>query len=237
MQLIARENQLLEQSAYIELYQIDLSAINGQVLYLTPMKPDQPSGKISFGGIEYSPWPMQVEGFEQSAGGTLPQPKMSFAIVDRTVMSLMRETGDMYGAIVKRIRTYGRFLDSGETPDGTEHMPIDEYRIVQRAAENESEIVFTLASDLEYDNVMIPNRQALRMCTHTYRVWDRSIGAFRYDEVLCPYAGNRYFDAQGNEVSDPAKDEPSFQVSTCCKKRFPSGPLPFGGIPGLGRTR
>ena len=232
---IERENQKLVQSPRITLIEIDLTQKLGMTLYLTPMitPRDRP---IKFRGHEYIPWPLDLSGFNQTAGATLPTPTLKIAILDQEQRGILHDTNDMYGCSVRRIQTYARFLDDGETPNPNETLNVEDYVVSEKTSENDTEVVLKLRTDFDHINMKLPRRQAFRMCTHMYRTWNKKTKTFDYSDVECPYTGDQYFDAKGNKVSSPEEDEPSYRVATCCKLRFPNQPLPFGGVPGLKRN-
>lgn len=232
---IERENQKLVQSARVTLVEIDLTQKLGTTLYLTPMNGphDKP---IMFRGNSYIPWPLDLSGFSQTAGSTLPTPTLKIAILDQEQRGILHDTNDMYGCSVRRIQTYARFLDDGETPNPNETLNVEDYVVSEKTSENDTEVALKLRTDFDHAGMKLPRRQAFRTCTHMYRTWNKTTQSFDYSEVECPYTGDNYFDERGNKVSKPEEDAPSFRVATCCKLRFPGGPYPFGGLPGLKRN-
>lgn len=60
---------------------------------------------------------------------------------------------------------------------------------------------------------MVPNR-----CYHKYR------------DTNCGYQGNKYFDINGKQVSSREEDVCGLSIQDC-ELRYPTGELPFGGIP------
>ena len=67
---------------------------------------------IKFGGHTYPAVPVEIDGFEFSGQGTLPRPKFKVANANNAITSLM-VTYNPLGAKVVRIRTFAKFLDTG----------------------------------------------------------------------------------------------------------------------------
>lgn len=236
--LIARENAKLSSSPRVSLYEIDLTARGGGYLRITPMNANKDTTPIKWNGHTFVPWPMKMSGFAQKSHGTQPTATMQLATVRPEIRSMLYQYDNFYGCTVRRIQTYARFLDDGTDPNPNMINPIDELVVDQKTAEDATSVTLKLRTDFDQQNLKLPRRLILRQCIHSYRVWDSVNKKWNYTYAQCPYTGDRYFDAQGNQVSNPEQDDPSFQVETCCKRRFgENANLPFGGFPGVDRTR
>ena len=236
--LIARENAKLSQSPRVVLYEIDLTPKGGGFLRITPMNANKDVTPIKWNGKTFVPWPMKADGFSQKAHGTQPTATLQVATLMPEIRSMLYSYDNFLGCTVRRIQTYARFLDDGANPNPNMVNPIDEMVIDQKTAESAESVTFKLRTDFDNQNLKLPRRLILRQCIHGYRVWNATNQKFDYTYAQCPYSGDKYYDAQGKQVTDPAKDDPSFQVETCCKKRFgENGNLPFGGFPGVDRTK
>ena len=66
--------------------------------------------EIKFGGQAYPAVPVEVDGFEFSARGTLPRPTLKVANVNNAITTLML-TYNPLGAKVQRVRTFATFID------------------------------------------------------------------------------------------------------------------------------
>lgn len=224
----------------IELFDIDASAINGEVYHITPMAfatPDTPAAVI-WGGVTYSPIPMETSGWEVSGKGTLPTPTIKVANVNLAFSALTIAYGDLLGAIVTRHRTFRRYLDGEVDADPTVELPRDVYTINRKSAQNKIFVEWELAPAMDQEGRLLPGRPVLQgACTHIYRRYDSDAAAFNYDNATCPYTGTNYFDFNGDAVTDPALDVASKRLGTCCKKRFTNLPLPTRAFPGVARLR
>lgn len=217
----------------VVLYQIDLTEFDLGELFLAP---GTDGGQVvSFGGQEYSPHPIMADGFEKTVSGSLPRPKIVVANLDNSFTALVEQNDDLQGAVVRRIRTYGRFLDSGEEPDGAAHLPIDLYQLSRKTKHTQQEIEWEMSALMDQEGVLLPGRVMVRdYCDHRYRRWNGA--SFDYENVTCPYVGTAYFDESGASTTAPF-DRCSKRLSDGCKLRFGStAVLPFRGFPGLARV-
>lgn len=236
--LIARENAKLATSPKVVLFEIDLSTKGGGMLRITPMNVNKDVTPIKWNGKTFIPWPIKATGFAQKAHGTQPTATLQLATVTAEIRSMLYQYDNFYGCTVRRIQTYARFLDDGPNANPSMINPVDEMVVDQKTGEDKGSVTLKLRTDFDHQNMKLPRRLILRQCIHSYRIWDSVNKKWNYDFAQCPYSGDRYYDAQGNQVASPEKDDPSFQVETCCKKRFgENANLPFGGFPGVDRTR
>lgn len=221
--------------AEVFLYEIDLTVFDQGILYLTPTT-DGAGSAVSFGGQVYAPHPIKAEGYEISDSGPMPRPKITVANLDNSLTALVEQNDDLQGGIVRRIRTYERYLDSGADPDGNAHKPIDEHIISQKVADDGEVIAWELAALMDLEGVKLPRRKIVRdFCDLEYRRWDGA--AFDYTQATCPYVGAQSYDENGDPVAD-ANDRCSKRLGTGCQARFgENGILPFGGFPGVARIR
>lgn len=143
--------------ALVTLYELDLIALGGSKYYFTTEHTSQ-----FFGGNEYIPFPIQIEGVANKTGESPARPTLTVSNVNHTLSYAVNSMGDLIGAPIKRIKTFERFLDTGTTPDSNAHLPIEEFIINQKMTHNKNTIQFELASriDLEYEN--LPRRLMMR---------------------------------------------------------------------------
>ena len=224
---IQEQIQLLEPSAIIELFQLELTeAVNGidQTFYYHAGT-NELNEDIVFDTITYAAYPIEVDGFELSTKGTLPRPSMKVANANNAISALLVLYNPLQ-AKVTRIRTCKKFLDGTNFPNGnTTADPTakfeDEIWYIDRVAnENPQLVEFELTSKLDLTNLALPRRQVLEHCPWKYR------GA------ECGYKGTRYYDLNDKSTTE-ANDQCGKRFSSCVK-RFPAatGLLPFGGFPG-----
>lgn len=232
--MIAAHIQRPDLGARVMLYEIDLSRFGLGVIRITPTT-DGVGAAISFGGEVYAPHPVSADGFDKTTSGALPRPKFSVANLDNSFTVMVEQNDDLMGGIVKRIRTYERFLDTGEEPDGGVHLPLDIYEIAVKTRHTQKEIQWTLSALIDQEGVTLPGRKITRdYCTHDYRRWDG--GGFDYSEASCPYAGAAHFDENDKPVG-AAGDRCSKMLSGC-RLRFGEGAvLPTRAFPGVARVR
>ncbi len=72
---ISSELQKLAPNAVIELYQLDSSTFGGDIYYFHAGT-NGLTQSVVWQGQEYQPYPVQITGFEITAGGQIPRPKL-----------------------------------------------------------------------------------------------------------------------------------------------------------------
>ena len=224
---IQEQIQLLEPSAIIELFQLELTeAVNGvDETFYYHAGTNELTANIVFNGITYTAYPIEVDGFEMTTKGTLPRPSMKIANANNTVSALLVLYNPLK-AKVTRIRTCKKFLDGTNFPSGNATADPtakfeDEIWYIDRVAnENPQLVEFELTSKLDLTNLALPRRQVLEHCPWKYRGEE------------CGYKGTRYYDLNDKSTTE-ANDQCGKRFSSCVK-RFPAatGLLPFGGFPG-----
>ena len=259
---LAEQLQALAPTAIIDLFEIELTEkINGvkDTLRYHPGK----NGLISdivFDGKTYPAVPVEVDGFEFSAKGTLPRPTLRIANVNNAITALMLQKnpdGERYNPLkarVRRIRTFAKFLDLANFNEtqGTQTEADDDliteggdnliYQTFNDTADPDAKIVETwyidrVASEnlqfVEFEltaKLDLTNLQLPRRTVTEFCQW-------QYRENECPYRGDNYFNANDQRVYSEAQDVCGKRLSSC-KLRFPNGTssrndaLPFGGFPG-----
>lgn len=229
---LAQLVQLPNLDERVELYELDATVLGGTVYRFTPMA--YSATAIVWRGDTYSPVPVETTGWQTSGSGTQPTPRIKIANVNLTFSALAIALNDLRGATLTRHRTFRRYLDGQTDADPTVELAPDIYRINQKLSQNKLFVEWELASPMDQEGRLLPGRPVLQgACPFRYRIWDGA--AFDYTHAICPYTGSNYFDVNGNVVATAALDVPGKRVANCCKKRFPTGALPFGGFPGVAR--
>lgn len=236
MTSIQQEAQRLSPDAIISLFMLDTTSLGGTFMYF--VQGSENDGPVSFNGIEYSAVDVEFEGMETSGVGALPTPTIRVGNTDGLFQALINTWGDMLGCTIHRVRTYRKFLDSGESPDGQAYFGPDTFRIERKQAENSVFIEWELSAAIDQEGKQLPGRSVIRdTCPSRYRFWNAGTASFDYSKAQCPYVGSQSYDINDLPVSDPSKDVPSRRLS-CCRTRFGrANPLPFGGFPGVARSQ
>lgn len=226
---ISIELQKLEPSSIIELFQLDATSFGGDIYYFHAGT-NGLRNPIVWQGQEYSPFPVQITGFEFTAGGQLPRPKMQVANVTGIITALVLAYDDLLGAKVTRKRTMAKYLDAvnfsggvNPTEDQTAEFPDDIYFIEHKSNENKTAVEFELAASFDVQGVKLPRRQIIQ-----------NICPWRYRSAECSYAGTNYFDKNDNAVGTLALDVCGKRLSSCEARFGSSNELPFGAFPASG---
>lgn len=232
---IAAHIQGANLGARVTLYKLDLTMFDLAPVYLAPGT--EGSSIVSFGGQDYAPHPIRAEGFELVTNGPLPRPSFEVANLDNSFTAIVEQNDDLQGAILKRIRTYERYLDSGAEPDGDSHLPIDVYQLSLKTKHTPSIIGWTCSALMDQEGVQLPGRQIIRdYCDHVYRRRNDADTGFDYTNVTCPYAGASYFDEDDLPVA-ASLDRCSKRLTGCRLRFGDNAVLPTRAFPGVARLR
>lgn len=235
--------QAFDLGARVTLYELDLTMFGQGVVRIAPMADGEAGEAVGFGydadgePIIYAPHPVNAEGFELAVGGSLPRPTFTVSNLNNSFTALVEQNDDLHGAVLTRIRTYGRYLNSGADPDADRHLPLDVYVLSQKVEHTDEQIGWACAAATDQEGVELPGRLIVRdFCGHDTRVWDAEAGAFDYTAATCPYVGQPK-DEKGLPCA--AADEVfSKRLTTCCQARFgATAVLPTRAFPGVARLR
>jgi len=208
---VRADSATLEPKAIVEMFVLDATSISSSAPILRWHPGTQVEGfPIVWQGITYESYPMQCDGFEQSAVGQLPRPTMQAANIGGTLGAFMRSLDSGIGAKVIRKRTYGRYLDAVNFPDGNPeanpnfHFEDEIFFISRKSNENPVFIEFELAVPFDIAGVQLPRRQVIAgTCMWVYR------------SAECTYAGGPIY----NDPIWPGQDKCGKTLSSC-KLRF-----------------
>ena len=135
------------------------------------------NGNIVWAGNTYEKFPIQCEGFQFGATGTLPRPTISVSNIFGTITALLQAANqttignDLNGTKLVRIRTLARYLDAVNfegntnpygTPDPTAEFPQEIYFLDRKVTENRDVVQWEAISALDLVNVKLPKRIATR---------------------------------------------------------------------------
>jgi len=166
---IQKEIVKLSPDTLVELYILDASDIDGDVVYFHAGTNNnlQP---ITFKGDIYQPLPVEVEGFVFNGKGEMPRPKVKVANLDGGISALCLAYQDMIGTKFIRRRTFARFLDGGDRENDLAQLPDDVFYVERKVSETKEVVEFELSSPLDVDGVMLPRRQFMtNQCGWKYR--------------------------------------------------------------------
>jgi lambda family phage minor tail protein L len=226
---IVSELQSLAPSAIIEVFQLDATAFGGDVYYFHAGT-NGLRQNITWQGQEYVAYPIQMSGFEFSAGGQLPRPQMVVSNVTGAITALVLAYNDLLGAKVTRKRTMAKFLDAvnftgGVNPnaDPDAEFNDDIFFIERKTSENNQAVSFELSASFDVQGVKLPRRQIVQ-----------NICPWKYRGAECGYTGTNYFDSNDNSVASSSLDVCGKRLSSCEVRFGVNNELPFGGFPAAG---
>lgn len=234
MDLIATDAQKLEKEPRVILYEIDIRS-TGQdtVLRFTPIVKGE-TWQVQFGGNIYQRLSIEANGFQWNGTGTAPRPTLTLRAADLAFLSLVVRTDDLVGCPVRRIQTYRKYLDDGESANPSAHFPIDNFEVERKSKQLRKELTFELSNPLDQQGKKLPARQVLRdTCSHRFRYWAN--GQWNYDGVTCPYAGAAMYDQAGQPTTDPLKARCGKRLRDCGVHFGETADLPMFAFPGVGR--
>jgi lambda family phage minor tail protein L len=162
MTTFIQETQACVTSGYIELFEIDTTNIGGADVYrFTPES--YSASVVLWQGNVYSPFPIQVEGFEWNGSTSAPpKPTLTISNVNKFMLAAVIDLGDLVGAKVTRWRTFKRFLDGQVDADSSAHFPPDRLLIEQKAMHDKTMFQWSLISPMDREGLMLPRRQILK---------------------------------------------------------------------------
>ena len=248
---LAEELLKLAPTAVIDLFEVELTeAVNGvnDTLRYHPGK-NGLTEDVKFDGKTYSAVPVEVDGFEFSARGTLPRPTLRVANVNNAITTLM-STYDLLAAKVRRIRTFAKFIDKENFSAGSSFSTeaditdtlitegsdsfimqtfndtsdadakiVETWYVDRIASENQQFVEFELSPKLDLTNLALPRRTIEEFCPWTYKGQE------------CGYKGDAAFTVT-DQPGTAATDVCGKRLSSC-RLRFPGvDNLPFGGFVG-----
>lgn len=239
MSTIQEEIQSLSPSAIIEMFVLDTTLLEGGGIYRFHAGTNNLQSPVTWQGLEYLPLPIEAEGFDMTAAGTLPRPKIRVANVEGLFSAMVSSMEDLVGCKIIRKRTMARFMDAvnfkagNPEADPSQHFPDQMWFIDQKTSENKHLIEWELASAFDLQGVMLPFRQVIQNAC-----------CWKYRGPECGYSEEVYFDKNDQRTWNKAEDFCAKRLSSC-EVRFVrqvmgdivvnEGILPYGGFPGVQR--
>lgn len=229
--------QQLTAGGIVTLYEIDLAPIDPALVnpvYRFSPHVSELGSAIVWQGRVYDKMPIEAEGFEQTAQGPLPRPKLRLSNVTHerlsgAVSALCLALDDLVGAKLIRTRVMAKHLPAENFAAGvnpTENPALyfepELWWVEQKTYEGDDFVEWELASPLDMQGLKLPRRQILQnVCPWVYRGPD------------CGYDGDRYFDALDRPCGVNF-DRCGRRRRSCELRRGERAVLPFGGFPGAG---
>ena len=229
------EQQNLAPTALIDMYELTLpNAEVNEEPFRFHCGTSGFSTNIKWKGKEYVALPIETEGFDINTQGSLPKPKLRVANVNGIFSALLRECDDLIGAKLVRKRTFARYLDADNFPNGndsadpTQEFPADIWFVDKKTTETRYLIEWELASAYDLQGVKLPRRQIIQNSCQ-----------WRYRDGNCNYQGAFY--DKNNKLTTNAKEDTCPKTLKACEVRWYSYGgqgciLPFGGFPGATRS-
>lgn len=221
---LAAELQSLSHTAIVDLFVLDQSILGGGMFYFHAGTNGM-SQPVVWQGITYNVMPVEAEGFEITAKGQLPRPKIRVANVGSGLVSgAVHALDDFVGCTIIRKRTFAKYLDAVNFPGGNphadpaQHFPDEQWYVERKASEDRYVIEWELSSAFDLMGIMLPHRQVVQNSC-----------AWRYRSPECGWMGG-YFDANDQPCNQGA-DFCGKRLSSC-KVRWGENILPYGGFPG-----
>lgn len=227
---IQSEIQSLAPTALIELFVLDTTMLEGGVITRFHSGISQQKSPITWQGHQYLPLPVEAEGFDLDGQGNLPRPKIRVANIQGLFSALVSESEDLIGCKLTRKRTFARYLDAVNFPNGNkeanpdQHLADELWFFDRKTSEDRFMIEWELASAFDLDGVKIPLRQVIQ----NYCPW-------RYRDADCGWDGG-FYDKDNNSTGDGTKDYCSKTLDSCRARFGENNTLPFGGFPGVLRN-
>lgn len=145
--------------AYVELFEIDCSAIPGiGVIYYATPNVNSNNTKVIFGNNTYEPYPIQITGFEQTSDEAPPRPTLSIANINLLFGMLAFTFQDIIGAKVIYYRTFAQYLGGA----GKISAPPLKFYIGKKLSHTIQGISWELRSPLDKERSYLPKRQMLK---------------------------------------------------------------------------
>ncbi|ECC9940029.1 phage minor tail protein L, partial [Salmonella enterica subsp. enterica] len=173
-QEILNETTKAEQSAKVDLWEFDLTAIGGE-RYFFCNEANEKGEPVTWQGRQYEPYPIQAQDFEMNGKGVSPRPNLVVSNMLGMVTGMAEDLQSIVGASVVRHQVYRKFLDVVNFVDGNpdadpEQEAVARYSVEQLSELTTSTATFVLASPVETDGSVFPGRIMLaEICTFDYR--------------------------------------------------------------------
>lgn len=202
------ETTKVEQSAKVDLWEFDLTAIGGE-RYFFCNEPNEKGEPVTWQGRQYQPYPIQAQDFEMNGKGPVARPTLVISNLLGLVTGMAEDLQSIVGASVVRRQAYAKFLDAVNFNNGNpdadpEQEAVARYNVEQLSELTTATATFVLASPTETDGSVFPGRIMLA---------DTCTWGYRSDE--CGYQGPPVADEFDKPTTDPMKDKCSHCMRGC----------------------
>ncbi len=224
--MISTDVQKLSAGSVIDLYEIDATAIDGDVLRWVN-ETNSLGADVVWQGNTYTRFPIEANGFTKSGRGTQPRPTIRGSNAAGVLGALVRDNEDLVGAKFTRRRTFVKYLDAvnfsggNASADPNVYFADEIWYVDRKSSENGIFIEFELASAMDLTNVKLPKRQVTQ-----------NVCAWQYRSTECGYAGGPVATIVDLPTSDLAQDVCGHRVSSCKLRFGNNATLPYGGFEG-----
>ena len=113
---IRAEIQSLAPSALLDFFILDTTNLPGGSLMRFHAGTNGLSQPVVWQGATYEPLPIEASGFDVTARGSLPRPKLKVANAAGFLSASVKSFGDFVGCKVTRKRTFAKYLDAVNFP-------------------------------------------------------------------------------------------------------------------------
>ncbi len=230
---IKTDIQSLEPGSIIDLWILDAT---DQGAGVTRFHGHQQEESIWFQGFEYSPWPIEAEGFARTSAST-PTPTLTVSNLNGAISALCMTYNDLVGATLTRKRTMVKYLDAASfspavnpTADPSQEFQPEIWLVERKSYEDRDKVQFELASAMDLEGQQLPGR----IIVSARCLW-LSIGGYR--GPYCGYAGGAVAKADDTPTASMAEDKCGGLVNSCKLRFGANGDLPFGSFPAAGMMR
>jgi lambda family phage minor tail protein L len=175
---IARSLLDLQPTAILDFYKIYPDIVNKPTQSINIHAGSVFGEQLVWQGVKYDPVPVECEGFEITANGRLPRPKIRIANKDFLVTKLLQNNDDLKNGQIIRKRTFVKYIDDvnfdGGNPfgdaDSTAEISEEKFVIGQKTQENKILVELELTSPLDLENFELNHRRILgKYCYWQYR--------------------------------------------------------------------
>lgn len=192
---IIKELSSLSPSAVLELFDLNLTNIGGEIYYFHAGT-NELNSNIIWGVNEnvYTRLPVIVEGFDWNGQGEQTKPILKISNLDSIVSSILSSYDDLIGGKVIRHKVFKKYLNSSNFASGINpfadpnaELPKEVYFIEQKKRENKYFVEFELNNALDLENVTFPRER-----------FNHNFCRFRYRCQRCQYSGVPVSDQNGS---------------------------------------